>query len=746
MRETSVCDGLRNIAHLALVKVIMINRVGLVGILVLCASVLGLAGKLQNKIHEFQQFHDGHKTEAFNGQLSSPVDNPQDQMMAAAWSQQDTNEINAFAEMLRQQYNQMIQPHSSSKATRQPLTYSFFDLPNGYTWNNFFNIQLQHRAKEISQQVIQNIQLGTLTENDVTNPYFFVHQAANELNKIYANENHGMNQQQHQVFSQNFGHDQEQLEYQTAFIQENHPGEYVNLHEQVPPTAYMETYSVPSDMVKIYNPISGQFEYYLIKHAEQDNNHEQSIQQLTNAAQSRTENHQVSSVYFDKEYSGNNERDFQENDHLKPVLRRNDPAEKFVEIEPKITTTPANGKTLGENYYANTYEQQPIYDMQLIENKTDSAVKRANVMSLVRQRTTKNTQTLPDLAILSSSTSTTTTTEATTVSNVMSMLPHKTQTINYTDANNRIRQELAEHLKNLNETAQEETHFMGMTSNVEHAKLSYDTIDDVLRGDQPSSDGPDFVSEEVIESEPGIGVYSINKKPSLSVEPSNTNAATSYNQPTPSSLSPYSSTPQPTFVGKQNLPYNAATYYNQPTLSSLSPHSSTPQPTFVGKQNLPYNAILADIPTTTRRLPNANYFAPLAEFPPQMHDISTDARASQQVTRYSNFSEINEFNQETLQIEDSTDMQHYEDLEQFEDAQTEDIQQSYVDVGNEWSELQQSEPKNSPLAQVFPSQANRITQLTNESKDEISTNVYEITTSTPTSNKPKKKWLQRWFG
>ncbi|XP_055551027.1 uncharacterized protein LOC129733284 isoform X2 [Wyeomyia smithii] len=642
----------------------MIHLLSMIGIIMLCISTLVCAGQLQGQIHEFKEFHESRSSKTSHEQIPRPAGIPQQQQMrATTWSENHMEEVYAFAEMIRQQYNRIIAPHDFMISTLQPYD----------TWNNFLSIQQQRRAEEISQQLVHNLRKGTLSPNDVMNSTFFVQLSANELNQMYAYDNQEIHQQ-HDA-SLNIENNEQQFQHQTSFI------EFENVEpreNQIPVAVYTDTVNAPSNIIEIYNPITQQLEYYVKQHTDFGGSYDQSYDQLVQ-------------------------------------VRESVPTQKYGENIPKATITQKSASS--EGYYSTTYEQQPIDNMQITQNVTESTVNTSKVMLLVRQ---KNTQKPPTMS------NNTSFTEATTVSNIMSMLPHKLQTLNYTDIHRKILHEINKHLKNENETAQEETHFIGMTSNAEHEKLSYNTNDVSVqyqnRGDQPST-AEDFISENVTESEPGIGSYVIYSKPSVSIELSSSNAS----------------------------------------ISNES-YSPTQKPKFTEKQNLPYNAVLAQIPTTTTRQLNVNYFAPLAEFPTSMHNFSSE------VTHYAGGSEINELNQETQQkiinrnpngtadiIRDGSDQMEYEEITEtayLEDTQLldnmqqfEDVQQSYVEIGAEWNELQQVKTENyGPLIQVSRQENNQIPQQTSRKYDELLADVVDTTTSQSiklNTDKTKKNWFQR---
>lgn len=474
---------------------------------------------------------------------------------------------------------------------------------------------------------------------------------------------------------------QHRLQHQSQLIETDYPQQYEDLDEQqISSAVYLNPPKVPSDMIEEYNPVSRQFEYFIINSS---GSYDQSYHQSTNGAQSRTSDHLGSNSYLlpqvniNNGYVVNNEPKHKISE---PALVRESPPD---EIKPIVNLT-QSAKILDENYYSNTYEQQPIYDMQLLKNETASTVKHTNILSLVRQRTTKKAHTLPTVGISSTSISTTTTTEATTVSNIMSMLPHKILPINYTDVYNKFTKELAKHINNQNETALQETHFMGMSSNTEHLKLSYDLIDNVSKQKQENqSDTPNTTEEyvsEVIESEPGIGFYTVNPKRSRS---KNIYITTT----------PYSNS------GIQSIP------------NTLLRRLSTQKPTFIEKQNLPYNAILAPVPTTTVP-PNLHGLNHSTELPALANNVSEDLSDQQQIIHREQFSTLHEPNQQLqpiLQnhnslgivdvIQDIDECHNTTpDAQQFADIPIgENTQQSYVGMDKEWTRLQQKQSENTEL-------------------------------------------------
>lgn len=526
----------------------------------------GFPGKLGERRYEFQQSSVPVEFEKENIAPSQEYAAQEvvapDFQPSPKWSQLHPNEVNAFAEFYRQNYNHLVQEYNRMFGLQygyvMPVQYQLFNLPMGYSWQDYFGSQQQYvneRTEEMSRQLFYKIQNGTIAQQDLEAPNFFINQAADLLDNIHRHET---------------VHEQEEMPAQETLHEEILPGQSINEKDH--------------EMVLAFNPATGLYEYvYIQKTLDEEK------------SSNRAEN--VRTSYIQR---------------LPPVHFNNQAAHRDIESSESLsesTTTQSRVKTTTDNYYGSTYDQQQKYDLQYLESiSSSSSPKPNNVMSLVRKK----------LDLNSSSTTTTTTPKPTTESNVMSMLPHKKQTVDYTNIQQQIRQALEKHMKDHNDTIQEETHFMGMNSLQDNEKLAYDVVDDSLqlkpsqpstRGDQQSSD-EDNVTDETLELQP---------------TQSTTTTVTQKTTTVPSSM------------------------------ISTSTHGKGID-TASSNSNPLYNAPLAPFPVIIHGS-NPYYSAPLAPFPGEVHVEPTQVQAVQ-------FSELDDMNQEHFYPDQQIIIPGHDDMHQ----------------------------------------------------------------------------------
>lgn len=346
-------------------------------------------------------------------------------------------------------------------------------------------------------------------------------------------------------------------------------------------------------------------------------------------------------------------------------------------------------------------------------------------MSLVRNRTKVKVSTTETPTTTTATTTTTTTPLPTTTSGIMSMLPNKKPAMNYTDLYQQVQAELNRQLTQMTDNKTEETHFMGMTSNADHVKLTYETVnhgkdEKESRGDQGIT-ADDYNYDDEPESEPGIGHYTVKPEPTLMVL--------------------------------------------QPTASPSTPPRVHSNPF--------YSAELAPFPTTTSTVkpPNPYYSAPLAPFPEDM--LRESSGTQQQQLHYAEYSEITDMNQEVQTIEHHygghfeeahtiEDLNNHDDFNQgqfqishgYTDMhQFEDEQQRYTDVGTVLDVGQSVQHPTPQKCETPPEQAYRNPELQHSSvkhvhqEQDIQAHVQEITTTERTAStgiqNQKKNWFQR---
>lgn len=526
----------------------------------------GFPGKLGEQRYEFQQSsvpvefereHIATSQEYAAQEVVAPDFQP-----SPNWSQLHPNEVNAFAEFYRQNYNHLVQEYNRLFGLQygyvMPVQYQLFNLPTGYSWQDYFGSQQQYvneRTEEMSRQLFYKIQNGTIAQQDLEAPSFFINQAADLLDNVHRHEN---------------VHVQEAVPAQETLHDEMGTGQSFNERDH--------------EMVLAFNPATGLYEYvYIQKTLDEEK------------SSNRVENARTSYIQ-----------------RLPPVQFNNQAAHRDIESsesQSESTTTQSTVQTTTDNYYGSTYDQQQMYDLQYLESiSSSSSPKPSNVMSLVRKKQ----------ALSSSSTTTTTTPKPTTESNVMSMLPHKKQQVDYTNIQQQIRQALEKHMKEHNDTIQEETHFMGMNSLQDHEKLAYDVVDDspqlkltqpTMRGDQQSSD-EDYATDETLELQP------------------TQSTTTTVTQRTTTESSPTRSTPT---HGK-----------------GIETTSSNSNPL--------YSAPLAPFPVVFHES-NPYYSAPLAPFPGEVHVLPTQVHAVQ-------FTELDDMNQEHIYPDQQIIIPGHDDIHQ----------------------------------------------------------------------------------
>lgn len=673
-------------------------------ILVIAITTIGLKqalarpDQLKQQRYEFQEFHTSS-----HDQITSFPENARIEVAplpvqheSILWSQQHQNEVNAFAEMFRQNYNKMIEQynkmmqmhHHALTNSFMPVTYELYHVPDEVMWKNYFGKQQQYvhyQTEEMSRQLIQNLEQGRVLPQDLMNPNFFIDQAASELNRVHQVQNQvqiANTYQQHQLDSFNA---QQQQQHQ-IFAESTH-------HQETEGT----------DQVMVYNHETGEYQYVTVVAAPEELTHEKAADDTVNNANVQN------STYIQ---------------HLHPFIFNSEIVNKLSQEVPKIeistsasmetpnlverhynekdmVSTDKPVKTTDDEFYGSTYDQQPIYDLRFVESLSSTArPSKVNVMSLVRNKTKVKTSTTTSEP--STSTTTSITTELpTTESNIMSMLPNKKSSFNYTDIYQKVRADLDRQMKQISDNKNEETHFMGMTSNTDHVKLSYETTVDKKahresRGDQPSKTD-DYISEELVGFEPGMNYDHVHTESELVV-------------------------------------------------ATAVPISSSEKP-FRVYQNPFYSAPLA--PMTTKS-PNPYYSALLAPFPDDSYQVP-------QVTAQSQIehSELSDMNQET-QVIDQPDGKHFivtdavqEFNEQQYDAiflkssefqtsydlqQYENVQQRYVDTTGGHNTEGQSYEKHLQFSG---------TGL--DHNGDIPAHVKEIsdTTASDDSKKQKSNWFQR---
>lgn len=368
-------------------------------------------------------------------------------------------------------------------------------------------------------------------------------------------------------------------------------------------------------------------------------------------------------------------------------------------------------------FYGSTYDQQPIFDLQFVNRVLSTArPSMVNVMPLVRNKNNVKISTTTT-STPSTTTVVTTTEQPTTETNIMSMLPNKKLSINYTDVYHKVRAELDSQMKQISDNASKETHFMGMTSNTDHVKLSYETIVDGTdhknnRGDQPSNSDNNIFGDNV-EPEPGVGYYSVNREPVV----------------------PKSSTPSH---------ISSTTKQNQSFRNQL------------------FTAPLAPFPTMTKQSSNPYYSAPLAPFPDNVQqltaqtqiehsELSDESQETQVPTEFNatesilvkedegTGTELNEL-QYDEDILDNSQFQISNDMQKYDN-----VQQRYLDIAGGHHIDSQMDEKELPRGNTFQYVKS---QHTVGGFSYNSDNPVNMITETPTpvGNKPQmNNWFQQQF-
>ncbi|XP_055635001.1 uncharacterized protein LOC129774932 isoform X1 [Toxorhynchites rutilus septentrionalis] len=428
-------------------------------VIVLATTVLGRPGQLRDEVHEFSDFQNNIPIEyANNPEIIPAVESIQDttgQHEFISWSQLHQDEVYAFAEICRQHYNQMIEQYSGNPRLNRlrPLTKPLYKLYNGYTWNDYFGNQLQYvidQAEKISYQIIASFEQGMKTEIDHMNENIFVDFAAMELDRVHTGE--------HRV---------QIIEVQPTITQQHEfstsGGEMFYIDEQ-------------QHQQPIYTEVDS---YPLKSHRYVDNDMGHHMQSIPND--------ETDSLLYMKN------SEIAQNSDENILDKQNENEQRNQDVEILLSLQTKSGESLLQTQHAQvgvlesiipTISQKKNDDYELIEqtqpmSNTPSrpTAKANNVMSLVRQRTERKQE-----GVMSSSnyTQLKTTTESTiskttSESNVMSMLPNKRLPINYAELHDIVRQTLDDHIRQYEDNEEGETHFMGITSNKEHSRLTYDT-------------------------------------------------------------------------------------------------------------------------------------------------------------------------------------------------------------------------------------------------------------------------------
>ncbi|XP_055591800.1 uncharacterized protein LOC129743712 [Uranotaenia lowii] len=441
---------------------------------VLGTVVLAHPGKLKEPKFEFQQIAQAFESRE---KMVSPIHESDSetakvvpvQFEGMPWSQSHPHEVNALAEMFRQHFNDKVELHNEMMAHHhqldtenvfEPVTLMFYDFHNEDMRNNFFGSNQQFAddlANQFSLQLIQFLHQGLITQKDIHNSDFFQVQAAGELERIqieqahFEPEDYGNDEQQHQL---NFIPDDQQQQYQEF----HHPEREIMGNEKT---------------ALVFNPHTGFYEE-------------------VNTESEATDMIQSAKVVSEQSITGENSnrlRTFnvdREIDHIevhKPAW-----IEYPREIQKKLTEPSTTTMSPSDNFYASTYDQQPIYDRNsLMKLSRETSFGNNNVMPLVRKKPK------PTFTTITS----TTTKKPTKVSNVMSMLEHKKDTFNATAVMEKLKHEMQKH-RDMEENATE-THFMGLSSNKDQEKISYSIVDNAAKNirDSQSSFEEDSTDENV---------------------------------------------------------------------------------------------------------------------------------------------------------------------------------------------------------------------------------------------------------
>lgn len=485
------------------------------------------------------------------------------------------------------------------------VTYELYHVPVGYTWNSYFGNQQQYvydETERMSRQLIEDIEQGHRTQQELMNPNFFIEQAASELNKVHQSH-HPIDFSDVQVADE-ISYQQQQ---QPVFVE-----------------SVYQTVNQDDNRAIVYNERTNQLEYVRRQdslepsvHVELANSmNEHQPFELETQPSVRLNNEKVN-ITFDQQV---------EQIEVHTPIFVEMPSKPQQEIEmikstPKPLAYHQSTQTNNDEFYGSTYDQQPKYDLQFVESLSAATTSsRGHIMSLVRNRTQGK-----DISTTKTPTTTTTTTTTplpTTTSGIMSMLPNRKPERNYIELYQQIQTELEKKLKEIADNETEETHFMGMSSNSDQGKLTYETVnhgknEKESRGDQGIT-SDDYNYEEATELEPGLEYHS---KANEYVFSSST--------PVPVNTNPFYSTAL--------APFPTTT-----TLKPSNPYYSAPL--------APFPEEMLHEPTETQHLQVSHFFKIIG------YDKS-DYFCCSSLFQYAEFSEIMDMNQEVQTIEHHYD--HY---------------------------------------------------------------------------------------
>lgn len=665
---------------------------------------------LKQQRYEFQELHtsSAHDPTARHARheiASVPVVH-----VPTMWSQQHKNEVNAFAEMFRQNYNQMVKQYNTMMQTQDhaltnlfvPVTYVLYQVPDEVVWKNYFGNQQQYvydKTEQMAQQLIHSLKQGHIPPQDLMNPNFFLSHAATELNRVHQIQNEFETNDEH--VPRDIGDTYQRHKFDTFDTQQQ--------QQNVIFTESQYNQEIENtDQILVYN--------HNAVTAQGEPPHEELAEAMTSNVnvQHPSNIQRLPPVRFNNVISNEFSQTIEKNEVHTPI--------SVETVKLPLHPGPAFNSpgTTDDAFYGSTYDQQPIYDLRYVETVSSTAMpSMVNVMSLVRNKIKVKIST----TTIEPSTTTSTTTELPiTESNIMSMLPNKKPSFNYTDIYHKVQAELRKQMEKMPNNKSEETHFMGMSSNIDQIKLSYETVVEKKdykesRGDQPG-ETDDYISEQHVESEPGESYYSVTTEAQLDAQ----------------------TTPLKTF----------------PT---LSPISSTTKPIRT-YQNQFYTATLAFFPTTTNKPPNPYYSAPLAPFPDEIFqesqvttqpqkehfellDMNQEAHVigHQNDNHFVDADTAEEYNEQQNDdiILDNSELQISYDIQQHEN-----VQQRYFDIADVDNTERMINEKQLPPEQSYRNPDIQLSGFAHSSN--ISAHVREIT-ETPTSvdNKTQKNWLQRQF-
>lgn len=694
------------------------NFISFVIVGLLFTGICARPGQLKQQKYEFQEFHaSSSQHQITSSSQSARYQAAPIQHEATPWSQQHPNEVNAFAEMFRQNYNQMVARHNEMMQMQKqswanmfiPVTYELYHVPVGYTWHNYFGTQQQYvqdETERMSRQLIEDIQQGRRAQQELVNPNFFIEQAASELDRVH---------QSHELIEAGDTQNTENLE-----------NSYQQQQQSIFSESVHRTDSEQTGYAKVYNEKSKQYEYVQLRGSSVVPPHEELAGSMNSQHPSYLQS--LPPIKFDNEKLNRFDQQIEQIEVHTPIFVETPrPVQQRVnEIAPKSTPNPSIYQPTqinNDEYYGSTYDQQPKFDLQFVESQSASTPSSRHIMSLVRNRTKVKVSTTTEEP--TTTTTTTTTPLPTTTSGIMSMLPNKKPAMNYTDLYQQVRAELDKHLNQMADNKTEETHFMGMTSNSDHVKLTYETVNREKDGKESRGDqgitADDYNYDESTETEPGMGFYTVKTEPALIEQ------------------------------------------------STFSPSTAPPV-----HPNPFYSASLAPFPTvaSTAKPANPYYSAPLAPFP---EDMLKESDGTQQHLHFAEYSEITDMNQQVQTIEhhygghfeEAHTIQDVSDHDEFNQGQFqipqayidmhqfEDEQQRYTDVG---ASLDIGQSIHHPMAQKYetqlpPEQAYRNPDLQHPSRKdahqekEVVAHVQEvIVTPAPVGAQiPKKNWFNRQF-